>query len=80
MTLRHGEGELFEGGNGGVKAFWRCSGGGVAPSAGVEGGEQLTGSGEEGEAFSCFAKVAHVGSGHQGQPRMWPLPARLPYS
>lgn len=35
---------------------------------GLQGGEQLTGSGEEGEAFSCFAKVAHVGSGHQGQP------------
>ena len=63
-----------------MKAFWRCSGGGVAPSAGVEGGEQLNGSGEKGEAFSCFAKVAHVGSGHQGQPRMWPLPAHPPPS
>lgn len=28
MTLRQG-GELLEGGNGGVKAFWRCSGVGL---------------------------------------------------
>lgn len=35
--------------------------GGGAPSAGAEGAQQFNWSWGNGEAFSCFAEVAHVG-------------------
>lgn len=60
-----------------MQAFWKCWGG-VPPQQGAREHSSLTGLGETGEAFSCFAEVAHVGPGHQRWPQMWPPPARPP--